>query len=222
VALMVALPLLFAPFRALIGFRSDTHRSALGWRRVPYIWMGTMLQFGGWRSCPSRCWCCPATRSGPAWLGRPAGAGLAFLLVGAGCRPRRPPAWRWPPTWRPNPVRPARRRADVRDAAAGHGRQRAGLRRAAADFSQTRLIQVIQGAAVLTMVLNVVALWKQEPATRPPHRTRASRRRPSRRCWRAFIAQPTARRFLLDRGPGHRRLQHAGHPAGALRRRDPG
>jgi MFS transporter, BCD family, chlorophyll transporter len=39
VALMVSLPLVFAPFRALIGFRSDTHRSALGWRRVPYIWM---------------------------------------------------------------------------------------------------------------------------------------------------------------------------------------
>ncbi|WP_425429518.1 PucC family protein [Erythrobacter sanguineus] len=29
---MLALPLLVAPFRALIGFRSDTHRSALGWR----------------------------------------------------------------------------------------------------------------------------------------------------------------------------------------------
>ncbi|MDZ7651663.1 MAG: PucC family protein [Burkholderiaceae bacterium] len=47
VALMVALPLLFAPFRALIGFRSDHHRSVLGWRRVPYIWLGTLLQFGG-------------------------------------------------------------------------------------------------------------------------------------------------------------------------------
>ena len=35
VACVVALPLIFAPFRALIGFRSDHHRSALGWRRVP-------------------------------------------------------------------------------------------------------------------------------------------------------------------------------------------
>ena len=47
VAVMISLPVLFAPFRALIGFRSDTHRSALGWRRVPYIWKGTMIQFGG-------------------------------------------------------------------------------------------------------------------------------------------------------------------------------
>ena len=47
VGIMISLPLLFAPFRAIIGFRSDNHRSQLGWKRVPYIWMGTMLQFGG-------------------------------------------------------------------------------------------------------------------------------------------------------------------------------
>ena len=46
------LPLLFAPFRTLMGFKSDTHRSALGWRRVPYIWKGTMLQFGGFAIMP--------------------------------------------------------------------------------------------------------------------------------------------------------------------------
>ena len=47
VALMVSLPVLYAPLRTLIGFKSDTHRSALGWRRVPFIWMGSMVQFGG-------------------------------------------------------------------------------------------------------------------------------------------------------------------------------
>ena len=52
VALMVSLPLVFAPFRALVGFRSDTHRSLLGWRRVPYIWAGTLLQFGGFAIMP--------------------------------------------------------------------------------------------------------------------------------------------------------------------------
>ena len=35
VGIMLALPLVFAPFRALIGYRSDTHRCELGWRRVP-------------------------------------------------------------------------------------------------------------------------------------------------------------------------------------------
>ena len=52
VGLMIALPLVFAPFRALIGYKSDIHRSALGWRRVPYIWKGTMLQFGGFAVMP--------------------------------------------------------------------------------------------------------------------------------------------------------------------------
>ena len=33
VGIMLALPLLFAPFRTLIGFKSDTYDSALGWRR---------------------------------------------------------------------------------------------------------------------------------------------------------------------------------------------
>src|ERR1700710_1489190 len=47
VGIMISLPLLFAPFRALIGFRSDIHKSALGWRRVPFMYRGTMVQFGG-------------------------------------------------------------------------------------------------------------------------------------------------------------------------------
>ena len=52
VALMVSIPLLFAPLRALIGHKSDTHRSVLGWKRVPYIWFGTLLQFGGFAIMP--------------------------------------------------------------------------------------------------------------------------------------------------------------------------
>ena len=47
VALMIAIPVLVAPFRALLGFRSDTHRSAIGWKRIPYLWFGTLWQFGG-------------------------------------------------------------------------------------------------------------------------------------------------------------------------------
>jgi len=76
VSTMVALPLVFAPFRALVGFRSDVHRSVLGWRRVPYIWAGTMLQFGGLAIMPFALillsgdthwpqWICPLST---AWL----------------------------------------------------------------------------------------------------------------------------------------------------------
>lgn len=83
VALMVSLPLVFAPFRALVGFRSDTHRSVLGWKRVPYIWLGTMLQFGGFAIMPFALLVLSGDTHGPAWIGD-AGAALAFLLVGAG------------------------------------------------------------------------------------------------------------------------------------------
>src|SRR6056297_3607111 len=38
VACMLALPLVFAPFRTVIGFRSDMNVSALGLRRIPFIW----------------------------------------------------------------------------------------------------------------------------------------------------------------------------------------
>jgi BCD family chlorophyll transporter-like MFS transporter len=47
VAVMIAIPLLVAPFRALIGFKSDTHRSYWGWKRVPFIYVGSFMQFGG-------------------------------------------------------------------------------------------------------------------------------------------------------------------------------
>ena len=83
VALMVALPLVFAPFRALLGFKSDHHRSAFGWRRVPYIWMGSFLQFAGLSMMPFSLLLLGGDHNGPTWLGH-AGAALAFLLVGAG------------------------------------------------------------------------------------------------------------------------------------------
>src|SRR5262249_52551889 len=70
VAVMVSLPLLFAPLRALIGFRSDTHRSALGWRRVPYIWFGTLLQFGGLAIMPFALIVLSGDADGPAIIGQ--------------------------------------------------------------------------------------------------------------------------------------------------------
>jgi BCD family chlorophyll transporter-like MFS transporter len=70
-----------------------------------------------------------------------------------------------------------------------------------ADFSEFRLIQVIQGAAAVTMVLNVVALWKQE--ARDPSRTRRDSVRPRfADAWKAFADRPGARRFLIATGMG--------------------
>jgi BCD family chlorophyll transporter-like MFS transporter len=64
-----------------------------------------------------------------------------------------------------------------------------------ADFSDQRLVQVVQGAAVLTVLLNLVAVWKQEPR-RKTVRRKGDPRPPFGPQWRSFIAQPKARRFL--------------------------
>ncbi len=83
VALSVALPLVSAPLRALIGFRSDTHRSALGLRRLPYLWIGTLLLFGGLAIMPFGLLALGQPQPGMLWVSR-IGAAMAFLLVGAG------------------------------------------------------------------------------------------------------------------------------------------
>ena len=85
VSIMVAIPLLFAPFRALIGFRSDNHRSELGWRRVPYMWMGAMIQFGGLAIMPFALLVLAGAVSLPATaLGGPTGS--RHCIFDGGCR----------------------------------------------------------------------------------------------------------------------------------------
>ena len=70
-----------------------------------------------------------------------------------------------------------------------------------ADFSAQRLIQVIQGAAAVTMVLNVIALWKQE--ARQPSKTRPERETPSfSQSWAAYREDPRSLRLLVAVGMG--------------------
>ena len=83
VALSVALPLVFAPLRAMIGYRSDTHPSALGLRRIPYMWMGTILMFAGLAIMPFALLGLSEPREGYLWIIR-IGAALAFLCVEIG------------------------------------------------------------------------------------------------------------------------------------------
>jgi len=195
VALMVSLPIVFAPLRALIGFRSDTHRSALGWRRVPYIWMGTLLQFGGLAIMPFALILLSGDSRGPEWIGQ-AGAALAFLLAGAGLHTVQTAGLALATDLAPAAQRP-------RVVALLYVMLLVGMLGSAlvfgvllADFGQVQLIRVVQGAAVVTMVLNCAALWKQEPRDRS--RARTDEPRPSfGPVWRAFVAEPRVRRFLV-------------------------
>jgi BCD family chlorophyll transporter-like MFS transporter len=87
VAAMVALPVLIAPFRALLGFKSDTYKSSIGWKRIPYLWFGTLWQFGGLAIMPARSWCWAGTSRRCTYDIPYAGevlAALAFLMTGLG------------------------------------------------------------------------------------------------------------------------------------------
>jgi BCD family chlorophyll transporter-like MFS transporter len=161
VGLMVSLPLLFAPFRALIGHKSDEHRSVLGWRRVPYIWFGSMMQFGGFAIMPFALILLSGDSNGPEWIGQ-AGAALAFLLVGAGIHTTQTAGLALANDLAPPEARP-------RVVALLYVTLLLGMVLSATvfgsllrDFSQIHLIQIIQGVAATTMILNGFALWKQE------------------------------------------------------------
>jgi MFS transporter, BCD family, chlorophyll transporter len=200
VATMVALPVLYAPLRALVGFKSDHHRSALGWRRVPYIWMGTLVQFGGLAMMPfALLVLAGAGDSGqwPAWMG-PAGAALAFLLVGAGLHTTQTAGLALAADLTADRSLP--RVVGLMSVMLLLGSMLSALAFGyfLRDYSPGRLVQVIQAAAVVTLVLNTVALWKQE--VRRPQRGAATADAGMPEfsaAWRAFVAQPNARRHLV-------------------------
>jgi BCD family chlorophyll transporter-like MFS transporter len=200
VSAMVALPLLVAPFRALIGFRSDTHKSVLGWKRVPYIWIGTLLQFGGLAIMPFALIVLSGDSHGPAWIGH-AGAALAFLLVGAGLQTTQTAGLALATDLAPAESRP--RVVALMYVMLLVGMVFSGLLFGVAlrSFSQIKLIQVVQGAALLTMVVNIVALWKQE-ARDPANRSRGEPRPSFRENWRRFAHRGQSIRFLVAVGLG--------------------
>jgi len=204
VALMVALPLLVAPLRAFTGFRSDTHRSAFGWRRVPFIWTGTMLQFFGLAIMPFAL----LVLSGkgavpvPGWVG-PAAAALSFLVVGLGLQTAQTAGLALATDLASEKTRPrvvALMYVMLLVGMVGSGFAFGVL---LTDFSPQRLVQVVQGAALLALALNAVALWKQE--ARDPARAAAVRSQPQPAflpAWRRFIRNGRARRFLWAVGLG--------------------
>ena len=200
VSLMVGLPLVFAPFRALIGFRSDTHRSVLGWRRVPYLWMGTLIQFGGLAIMPFALILMSGDRIGPAWVGD-AGAALAFLMVGAGLQTTQTAGLALATDLAPERARPRVVALMYVSLLAGMVLCGIAYGLLLRDFSSLRLIQVVQGSALLTMALNIVALWKQEP--RSTQRADKSAPKPAfRETWKRFASHGKSLRFLVAVGLG--------------------
>lgn len=198
VAMLIAVPLLVAPFRALIGHKSDTHRSVLGWRRVPYIWFGTMMQFGGLAIMPFALLLLDVPDRFTLGL---VAATAAFLLTGTGFHVTQTAGLALATDLAPEDKRP-------RAVALLYVMLLVGMMFAAFviggvlhDYSATKLVQVIQGCAVLTIILNVAALWKQE--ARNPAITAPDRERPDfSQLWQAFVKDGRNARLLIAIGIG--------------------
>ncbi|TRD11988.1 BCD family MFS transporter [Erythrobacter insulae] len=198
VALLIAVPLLVAPFRALIGHKSDTHRSFLGWKRVPYIWFGSIMQFGGLAIMPFALLLFDNPDKFNLAVLSAAGA---FLLTGAGFHVTQTAGLALATDLAPEDKRP-------RAVALLYVMLLIGMMFSAfviggllIEFSPTRLVQVIQGAAVLTMALNITALWKQE--ARNVEATAHNRETPDfRKLWNAFVKDGRNARLLTAIGIG--------------------
>ncbi len=168
VGIMIALPLVFAPFRALIGHKSDTHRCELGWRRTPFIYRGTMLQFGGFAVMPFALLVLAGKGEAvhaPAWIGQ-VSAAIAFLLVGAGVHTVQTAGLALATDLTPPESHPKVVGLMYVMLLVGMIISALVYGAALVNFNPGRLVQVIQGAALATVVLNGIALWKQEARRR--------------------------------------------------------
>jgi BCD family chlorophyll transporter-like MFS transporter len=206
VATMIALPILAAPFRALIGHRSDNHRSVLGWRRVPYIWMGTLVQFGGLAILPFALLVLSGRGTYRPFLLGELGTAFAFLLIGAGLHTSQTAGVALATDLAPKDSRP-------RVVALLYVMLLVGMVIASLtfgvllrSFDYIKLIKIIQGAAVVTITLNCIALWKMEP--RRPRRLSTDPSEPEEvtppfaESFRAFLKGGEASRLLVAVGLG--------------------
>ena len=196
VAIMIALPVLSAPFRALLGFKSDHHRSAIGWKRIPYLWFGTLWQFGGLAVMPSALLVLGGNTVHDVPFAGEVLAGLAFLMTGLGMHMTQTAGLALAADRATDETRP-------RVVALLYVSYLAGMAISAIvigwllrDFNDLLLIQVVQGTAVVTITLNVIALWKQE-RVRPMTREEREAPAPSfRDAWADLARGGTAGRLL--------------------------
>jgi MFS transporter, BCD family, chlorophyll transporter len=138
---------------------------------------------------------------GMAWAGHLA-AGLAFLLVGAGLQTTQTAGLALATDLASEAARPrvvALMYVMLLLGMVGGGMLCSTL---LADFSDKRLVQVVQGAALLSLVLNIVAVWRQEARCPARRRSKAEPAPAFGPMWRSFIAQKHARRFLWTVGLG--------------------
>jgi BCD family chlorophyll transporter-like MFS transporter len=196
VAVMIALPVLVAPFRALLGFRSDTYRSAIGWKRIPYLWFGSLWQMGGLAVMPFALIVLSGDQTlGPAWAGEVLAA-LAFLMTGLGLHMTQTAGLALAADRATDETRP-------RVVALLYVMFLLGMAVSAVvigwllkDFGQIRLVRVVQGAAATGIILSLIAFWRQE-RVRPMSKAEREAPRPLfRDAWADYMRGGTAGRLL--------------------------
>ncbi|ABG33026.1 MFS transporter [Roseobacter denitrificans] len=200
VAMMLALPLLFAPFRTLIGYKSDVNVSALGLRRVPFIWKGTLYQFGGFAIMPFALLVLSGygeAVDAPRWMGLSAAA-LAFLLVGAGVHMVQTVGLALATDLVADEDQPKVVGLMYVMLLVGMVLSALVFGTLLENYTPGRLIQVIQGAAVMTVALNLFALWKQEARDRVrAQKMQTAQHAPFRETLAELVQKPGRKRLLV-------------------------
>ena len=197
VAIMIALPVVSAPFRAMLGHKSDNHKSWIGWKRIPYLWFGSLWQMGGLAIMPFALIVLSGDHvHGPEWAGK-ALAGIAFLMTGIGMHMTQTAGLALASDRATEETRP-------RVVAMLYVMNLLGMAVSAVvlglllrDFDEIKLVRVVQGCGAATMILNLIALWKQEQV-RPMSKAEMEETRPVfAEGWRDLMAGGTAGRLLL-------------------------
>ena len=197
VAFMVALPVLIAPLRAVLGHRSDTHRSAIGWKRVPYIWFGSLWQMGGLAVMPFALLVLSGQQQvGPAWAGEVLAA-LAFLMTGLGLHMTQTAGLALAADLATEETRPRVVALLYVMSLVGMLVSSLVIGTLLRDFTPIRLVQVVQGAAAMTMVLNLIALWKQERLVPKSRTAKPEPRLALGAAWRDLSANTSIVRLLV-------------------------
>ena len=162
VAIMIAIPVLIAPLRTFYGHKSDTYKSFIGWKRIPYMWFGSLFQFGGLAIMPFAIIILSGDQTvGPSWAGEVLVA-IAFLFTGIGMHITQTVGVALAADRATKENRPRVVALLYFMFLFGMGISAVVIGILLADFSKLRLIQVVQGSAVLTLILNLVAVWRQE------------------------------------------------------------
>lgn len=197
VAAMIAIPVLVAPFRALLGHRSDTYRSALGWKRVPYLWFGSLWQMGGLAVMPFALLVLSGDRTFEVPFAGEVLAAIAFLMTGLGMHMTQTAGLALASDRASDDTRPRVVALLYVANLLGMGISALAIGWLLQNFDPLTLVKVVQGCALATLLLNIVALWKQEQF-RPM--SKAQREEPRPRfadAWADLMAGGTAGRLLV-------------------------